>query len=391
MTREEVLEDIKSIPNKNVLLTLPTGFGKTRNAIERIKYIAKKEHTSLLIVIPRNVLIVSWENEFNKWWPDCNLNITFTTYVSFPKHKGNWDFIIFDETHHLSERCREALCDFNIKYTILLSATVKRDLREELKEVFDDLYYYNASLRDAINNGVLPDPMVYLLPLTLDNKLPSERIVRNPKAKGRIIYSSWAERWSYIRQKTNPVHIFCTKAQYLEDLNNQIEYFKNRRGNIVCKNRWLKLCGDRLKYLSNCKISTVLEILKHCESQRTLTFCNSIEQTEKLGKYCINSKNVKSLEFLREFNDGIIEHITACNMLNEGMNLVNCRVGIYANLNSSETIIKQRTGRLLRHPNPIIIIPYYKGTREEELVNKMLEDYNSSLVKTINCIKDIKL
>lgn len=71
-------------------------------------------------------------------------------------------------------------------------------------------------------------------------------------------------------------------------------------------------------------------------------------------------------------------------MLNEGMNLVNCRVGIYANLNSSEIIVKQRLGRILRHKNPIIIIPYYKGTREEELVNKMLEDYNPELIKVIN-------
>ena len=78
-------------------------------------------------------------------------------------------------------------------------------------------------------------------------------------------------------------------------------------------------------------------------------------------------------------------------MLNEGMNLVDCRVGIYANLNSSDTIIKQRTGRLLRHPNPIIIIPYYKRTREEELVDKMLKDYNPELVKTINFIEEIQL
>lgn len=73
------------------------------------------------------------------------------------------------------------------------------------------------------------------------------------------------------------------------------------------------------------------------------------------------------------------------------MNLYNCRIGIYANLNSSETIIKQRTGRLLRHPYPIIIIPYYKGTREEELVNKMLEDYNPELVKTVNLVEEIQL
>lgn len=391
MTREEVLKEVKAIPNRNVLLTLPTGFGKSKNAIERVKHLAKKKYKNLLIVVPKNVLKVNWADELAKWWPDCRLNITFSTYVSFPKHKGKWDFIIFDEAHHLSERCREALCDFEVEYTILLSATVKKDLREELKEVFDDLYYYNATLREAIDNGVLPDPTVYLLPLTLDNKLPNERIIKNPKAKGRIIYASWAERWFYMRQKNNPVHIFCTQTQYLDDLNGQIEWFKNRRGNIVCKNRWLKLCGDRLKYLSDCKIPVVLKILQHCENQRTLTFCNSIEQTKKLGEYCINSQNTESNDVLRLFNKGVVHHITACNMLNEGMNLVDCRVGIYANLNSSDTIIKQRTGRLLRHPNPIIIIPYYKGTREEELVNKMLEDYNPELVKTINFIEEIQL
>lgn len=390
MTREEVLKEVKAIPNKNVLLTLPTGFGKSRCAIERVKSRAKN-YKNLLIVVPRNVLKVNWTEEFNKWWPKCKLNITFTTYVSFPKYKGSWDFVIFDECHHLSERCREALCDFTIGSSILLSATVKKELKEELKEVFDDLYYYNVTLRKAIDNEVLPDPIVYLLPLALDNKWPNERIIKNPKAKGRVIYSSWAERWSYIRQKSNPVHIFCTQAQYLDDLNSQIEWFKNRKGNIVCKNRWLKLCGDRLKYLSDCKVPFVLKILQHCAKQRTLTFCNSIEQTKKLGEYCINSKNIKSSDVLELFNEEAINHITACNMLNEGMNLTNCRIGIYANLNSSETIIKQRTGRLLRHPHPIIIIPYYKETREEELVNKMLEDYNPELVKTINFIEEIQL
>lgn len=392
MTRDEVTEEIKNIPNKNVLLTLPTGYGKSRGAIERVKHILKgKSYKSLLIVIPRNVLKLNWETEFKKWWPDCKLDITFTTYVSFPKHIGKWDIVIYDEAHHLSERCREALCDYTVKYSILLSATVKRDLKEEFREVFDDLYYYNISLRDAINNDVLPDPIVYLFPLTLDNTYPNERIIKNPKAKGKIIYSSWAERWSYIRQKSNPVHIYCTQAQYLDDLNSQIEWFKNRRGNVACKNKWLKLCGDRLKYLSNCKISTISKILKYCDKQRTLTFCNNIEQTEILGKYCINSKNTYAMQFLSDFNNGKIDHITACNILNEGANLTNCRIGIYANLNSSETIIKQRTGRLLRHPDPIIIIPYYKNTREESLVNLMLEDYNPELVKTINFIEEIQL
>ena len=397
MTREQVMEEVKTIPNKNVLLTLPTGFGKSRNAIERVKSLtsARKKY-NLLIVVPRNVLKVNWKEEMTKWWSSyaSRVTITFTTYVSFPKHKGEWDFVIFDEAHHLSERCREALCDFTIKHSILLSATVKRELREELKEVFDDLYYYKVTLREAIDNTVLPDPTVYLLPLTLDNNLPNERIIRNPKSTGRPIYCSWKERWSYMRIKTNPVHIFCTQAQYMLYQEEQIEWYKRQymsRRNEAIKNKWLKLCGDRLKYLSDCKVSIVQQLLQYCNNCRTLTFCNSIEQTEKLGHYCINSKNSQSNAILEQFNAGEIHHITACNMLNEGMNLTNCRVGIYANLNSSETIIKQRTGRLLRHQSPIIIIPYYKGTREEELVEKMLVDYNPELVKTVNFIEEIQL
>ena len=54
-------------------------------------------------------------------------------------------------------------------------------------------------------------------------------------------------------------------------------------------------------------------------------------------------------------------------------------------------MIKQRLGRILRHPNPIIIIPFYKNTRDEEIVNKMLEDYNQELVSTITDLKDLTL
>ena len=41
-------------------------------------------------------------------------------------------------------------------------------------------------------------------------------------------------------------------------------------------------------------------------------------------------------------------HLAACNMLNEGANLEDCQYGIYANLNSSDTLVRQRLGSLLR-------------------------------------------
>ena len=73
------------------------------------------------------------------------------------------------------------------------------------------------------------------------------------------------------------------------------------------------------------------------------------------------------------------------------VNLVNCRVGVYATLNSSERMITQKLGRLLRHPDPILIIPYFRDTRDEEIVNKMVEDYNPELVTTVTNLNQLIL
>ena len=391
MTRKDILKEILSLEGNNWLLELPTGTGKSKIALEKVKSLGGK---TLLLVVNRNVHKQNWADEIKKWWSNCSMEITMTTYVSLPKYAGKYDCAIFDECHHLSERCREALCYFDIKHSILLSATVSNKLKDELIEVFDDLTSYKKDLRDVIDDDILPDPIVYMLPLNLRADLPTEVIWKNPKAKGRLIESSWAMRWGYMKQKTNPVKIYCTQKQYITDLDNQIEYWKKRylrSRNEIAKNRWLRLCGDRLKWLSDKKTPYVQQILLHLSEYRTLIFCNSIEQTEMLGEYCINSKNKKSVEYLEAFNKGKIDHITACNMLNEGMNLVNCQVGIYANLNSSDTIVKQRMGRLLRHENPVLIVPYFVGTRDEELANKMLENYNPKLVTVINDYKEIKI
>lgn len=47
--------------------------------------------------------------------------------------------------------------------------------------------------------------------------------------------------------------------------------------------------------------------------------------------------------------------------------------------------------RILRHKSPIIIIPYFKNTREEELVEKMTEEYNPELIHVVENVNDIKI
>ena len=187
-------------------------------------------------------------------------------------------------------------------------------------------------------------------------------------------------------------NIKCTPQQYYTEISNDIEYWKKQ--SMFKKSfefKWLKCCNDRLKWLASQKITIVKTILKQLKDYRVLTFCSSIEHTELLGKYCVNSKNKNSSKHLEMFNEGKIKHITSVAILDEGCNLTQCKIGLFAMLNSSDRMIFQRLGRILRHKEPVIIIPYYKNTREEEIVSKMLENYNPELVKKITYLKDLKI
>lgn len=392
MNREEtevyILEKAKTY--KNILCQYPTGYGKSKLAIEVIKS-TQQNNAKVLIVIPKLVLIDNWKKEIEKW--DANLNVTFTTYISLPKHAGQWDYVIFDECHHLSDRALDALISFNIDRSILLSATVKYTHLRVLKETFRNLFVTRITPREAIQENVLPDPKIVLIPLHLDNRWTNQTIVKNPKCHNTIRID-YTQRWKYKSNKTNRIEISCTQKQYHDDMCELIEWYKRKffsTNNFAFKNLWLKKAGDRLVWLSNQKNEVIKNILNKIQDKKALIFCNSIEQTEILGEYCINSTNADSMTYLNMFNNNEINHITACNTLNEGVNLAECQVGLYASLNSSEIMVKQRLGRILRHSNPIIIIPYYKNTREEEIVDKMKEDYNPNNIMIIENLDDFKI
>ena len=392
MTRDNIKEEILKIENNNVLLELSTGVGKTFLAIQLMK---KYNPKSLLIIVPRLVLIDNWKQELNKFKASRFIpRITFSTYVGLNKYTCNtYDMCICDEGHHLTDRSLEFLETIKRDRNIILSATVNRNMLYTLSYNFKDLYHYKIGLKETIQNDILPDPRVILIPLKLNNSIPTECIWKNPKGLEPIIETSWATRWQYIKQKKYKVRIYCTEQQYYNDLSDTIEWYKKKAvstRNEAMKNRWLKLCGDRLKWLSDKKTRLLLELSVKLKNERVLTFCNSIEQAE-LFQYSIHSKDKNSRINLTKFNEGKINHISAVATLDEGINLHNCRIGIFGMLNSSEIKVTQRNGRILRHKEPIIIIPYYVGTREEELKDKMLENYNPELIETVTNINDLKI
>lgn len=379
MTREEVnnlaLSEIDK--TKYLILELITGYGKTKVAIDLINHICDRvfrndeSSTTILILVAKTVHKQTWKDEIEKWGGINSDYITIECYESFKNYENSYfDIVVADEMQHLSEARLKVLESIHINEAFIgLSATIKRDMR--------DYFIHNhkaevikCDLKEAVEDEVLPEPMVYLLPLTLDTTSYTYKV----KKFGR--------------------DIITTQKGYYDSISSLIEWYKNKyfnSRNKRIKNLWLSMAGKRLKWCAEQKEALVLSLLDKFRNYKTLTFCSGIEQSERLGKYNITSKNKASVKNLEMFNSNKIKHITACNILNEGVNLTNCRIGIFCNLNSSEIVVKQRVGRILRHKSPIIIIPYFKNTREEELVEKMTEEYNPELIHVVENANDIKI
>lgn len=378
MTREEAKElALSKVDSANCLvLQLGTGFGKTRLAIECTNKICDRvyknseEATDILILVSKTVHKQVWKDEMDKWGIKTD-NIVIECYESLKKYEGaHFDVVIGDEIQHLSEARQELLKTLHIhELLICLSATLKKELCWFFKANYRT-EFIKCDIKEAIEDDVLPEPTIYLLPLKLDNSVCTYKYDKFKKT------------------------VIGTQLAYYNNMCSLIDFYKRKYMSTkrdFMKNLWLRACTDRLKWLSEQKESIVLSLLDKLKNYRTLTFCSSIDQTERLGKFCINSKNKKSIEYLDMFNNKKIKHITSCNILNESVNLVDCRIGIFCNLNASDIIVKQRNGRLLRHKNPVIIVPYFEHTREAELVDKIIENYNEDRVITIHNINEIKL
>lgn len=385
MDKEQIINNFLQDKKNNYILQLPTGYGKTKLALDKVNSLSVK---NILIVIPKRVNIGAWHEEIHKFHYEHLLEkITFSTYVSLPKQNTKWDVVILDEGHHTTERCKDALRLFNIKHLLVLSATLKKDTKWFFKDVFK-CNIYSVDLQTAIETKVLPDPTIVLYPIRLDNTKVNYTIVKNNKAKS-VIECNYIDRWKYQKDKSHKVLIKCTQLQYYQDLHSLVDWYKRRAmgGNQIFKNQWLNKAGQRLKWLADEKTELVKSLLLSLQEKRVLTFCSGIEQSELLKAPCVNSKvGTSNLEL---FNNNKINHITAVNMLDEGMNLTNCQIGILQMINSSDRIQIQRIGRILRHKKPVILIPYYVNSREEEIVRKMIEGYNKELIKKISNINDL--
>lgn len=397
MNREELSAYVcskisQSNKPQNIALMAGTGVGKSKLSLDIIRKVDFKDSKTLILIAER-AHKKNWEEEIEKWYPEHIGSIEFFCYASMHKLKNEYDFIIFDEAHHLNTSIRIGYFGTLVpKLRIFLSATLSYNFLNKLEYCMKDtITKINYSLQDAIDSGIIQKPEIRLIPLELDNKVANEEIVETwgkNKLRKRIDcdYNQVFRFTSKLFKKANPnaeVHIRCTQLQHYEYLTKKMDYYKRvfemYRSEIM-KNQWLQYGSRRKRFLGELKTKEAEKLIKYVEDKRFICFCTSIEQANELGgNYAIHSKS--DSKALEDFNSFKSNKLFAVNMLQEGMNLKGIEVGIIVQLDGQKLRFIQRTGRVLRSDFPVQYILYFKNTRDEEYLVNALEGINEEYVK----------
>jgi len=151
------------------IIVAPTGAGKTRLGISAVRYLSSISTT--LVLVHTTVLLNQWKKELGEVFGSDNVgvyygsekNLKFITvgiinsvYNDFQKFDNVFDFIIYDEVHHIPSNEYKKLLNLGSKYKLGLTATINRS--DELESlIFEKIgkivYKYNEE--EAQRDGVI--------------------------------------------------------------------------------------------------------------------------------------------------------------------------------------------------------------------------------------------
>ncbi len=311
--QEEAIESwLKS--NRNSIIYASPRFGKCKIGVEIIK---KGGFKNVLIAYPNLPVRESWEKDLNKWGRP-SATIVFTTNLSLNKalSQDEWDLIILDESHSLSEAQIDTIVEYkkNGKAQFLgLSGSLSENTQITLKQRFGMDICYEYSIEQAVKEGVISDYEIEIHTVPLDNKIVKE----------------------YTKKKTKR-----TEKQQFDHLSRTIDWME--KSDKVTFH--MRLARMRLIQGSISKFQKTKKLLKG----RTLVFCGTTAIADQIGCKSYHSKaNEKSI--LDDFCQGTIDQLAVCKMLNMGVTISNLDNVILNYTDSNEENLIQKICRCLNY------------------------------------------
>lgn len=311
--QEEIIE--KTIKfysdNEKGYLNLAMRVGKTRITLEVLKRMGY-EVGQILIAYPDNKLKDVWEQECIKWQFN-NFNIRMVNFSSLKKcNTQDYDVVICDEFHALSENEASLIQDLNASMWLFLSGTISGETKDKWPE-FKEIANY--STLDGIEDGILANYQISVHLVKLDDKELS------PNKKGKMLTEKKKyDNYSYVIQKMR------------------------EEGRPTMP---LALARNRLSLSSIGKMSYVKDMLSKMKHKRIVVFTGLAAVADGLGIPSYHSKSPNDFSF-KAFQNKHINHIALAAMGKVGVSFVDLDCVILLNFVYSQEENAQILNRCIK-------------------------------------------
>ena len=272
------------LKEKHGILNLCPRFGKIYTSINILEQLKPK---NILIAYPDNKIKDSWQSDFEDRGYDDS-NVTYSTHLSLKKLVDNeYDIIIIDEIHLLSEAQIEVCKDiFSNNACILgLTGTLSSWTEKTLEEELDLHVIATYSIEKAIEEGVIVDYEIHVVRVPLDN----------------TVYNDYKGK-----QKTEKKHY------------DGISWVINKLQNSGTDTMFMRLARMRLIQSSLAKTNATKALLAKHKDERVLVFCGVTKIADSLGIPSYHNKS-KEKQIFEDFAEGVGNHLAVVKIGNTGV------------------------------------------------------------------------
>lgn len=406
------------VQNHYVQVNWATGTGKSRVAIKAFRILRQSGRTRALLLVAETLHKENWRREFVDALGEQEGNklfnsITVECYASLDKYEGTaWDIIVADEAHHLrSEQRCDLIGSMSADYFLGLSATLScNGDADELMRILEMTYGRFTSLdfniQDAIDNGVLAEPHIYVHVLPLADLQKPVEIVEEwgLEAKRVDLRTSYAECDTYFDRTLYPnarLVIVCTPQEAYDYYTERMAQWKSKtaaaRRSAGIKdesedtprirfmwNKYRHYCSERKMLLGRVKTTFSKRLLASLAGKKYICFCSDVAQGNELGGdhviYSDREDGVKNADVIAAFNDDRISSLFAVNMIQEGQNLAGIQAGVIIQLGGKERQFIQKFGRAMRSRTPEQHIIVLNGTRDIDYFKTAIAGINRKYI-----------
>ena len=353
MTRDERQEQCRKnwILNKcKGTLVCPTGFGKTRTAINCLNSVIKKYPSfRILVIVPSEALKNQWQSILITNMLSFNSQVCIINTAI--KHDWNVDILVLDEAHrYCSEEYSTIFTKVKYKMILGLTATLERlDGKHSILEKYSPVVD-KVSLTEALTNGWVSTYKEYQVIINVDD---IDTYLKWDNEFTRH-FEFFNFNFKLLMALVGPQG-FKRRIEY-RDLICQDESQKSEvlKAITIHATAAMRALQNRKKFINNHpkKIEIAKKIIAARPNSKIITFSNNVKMAESIGMggevYTGKMSKKKGRTTIEEFNQKQIGILHSVRKADEGMNIVGLSVGIVLGTDSGKIKAKQRLGRIIR-------------------------------------------